>query len=187
MGATTTCARQHGDRLGAIRQARWYQRALALHAFQEATSVTPMRSPICKRPLWRNFPKLDTLVSNAGMCAICGSAPGAGRGYYSRDRRLRILAAPCAWSRNSCLHLLTRPDALIVNVSSGPCFHPLPSFSGFTLCGEGRQSLHTQSLRVRLRDTRASASSDWPLPARRDAALSASSRRETRSQGDGAR
>ena len=97
------------------------------------------------------FPALDTLVNNAGiMHNIKLVQP---RGLEDLTQEIDInLSGPIHMVQQFLPHLLTRPGAMIVNVSSGLAFVPFPVAPIYSAAKAGLHA-YTQSLRVQLRGT----------------------------------
>ena len=71
------------------------------------------------------FPKLDTLINNAGMMQIV--KVDEGRALEDVTREIDVnLAAPIRMVQQFLPHLRAQREAMIVNVSSGLAFVPLP-------------------------------------------------------------
>jgi len=96
----------------------------------------------------RRFPALDTLVNNAGiMRNLKLNLP---RDLLDVTREIEInLCGPIRMVQQFLPHLLTRKDALIINVSSGLAFVPLP-ISPIYCATKAALHSYTQSLRVQL-------------------------------------
>ncbi len=97
------------------------------------------------------FPTLDTLVNNAGIMRNLKLVDGSGLQDVTREI-VSNLCGPVQMIQRFLPHLLTRPDALIVNVSSGLAFLPLPAAPVYCAAKAGLHSF-TQSLRVQLEGT----------------------------------
>ena len=100
----------------------------------------------------RRFPKLDTLVNNAGIMRNLNlSLP---RELQDATREIDINLCGPIWMVQQFLpHLRTREDALIVNVSSGLAFVPLPIAPMYCATKAALHS-YTQSLRAQLAGSR---------------------------------
>jgi uncharacterized oxidoreductase len=99
----------------------------------------------------RLFPALDTLINNAGIMRNLNlNLP---RDLQDVCREIEInLCGPIRMVQQFLPHLKTRKDALIVNVSSGLAFVPLPIAPIYCATKAAMHSL-TQSLRVQLAGT----------------------------------
>ena len=97
------------------------------------------------------FPKLDTLVNNAGIMRNLNL--NQDRDLTDVTREIEVnLTGPVRMIQQFLPHLKTRPDALIVNVSSGLAFIPLPLSPVYCATKAAIHSL-TQSLRAQLDGT----------------------------------
>ena len=101
------------------------------------------------------FPKLDTLINNAGiMRKLNLNLP---RDLQDVTREVEInLCGPIRMIQQFLPHLKTRSGALIVNVSSGLAFIPLPISPVYSATKAAMHSF-TQSLRVQLAGTAVTA------------------------------
>ncbi len=97
------------------------------------------------------FPALDTLVNNAGI--MRNLKLNEDRGLQDVTREIEVnLAGPVRMVQQFLPHLMTRPGALIVNVSSGLAFVPLPVAPVYCAAKAAIHS-YTQSLRAQLQGT----------------------------------
>lgn len=97
------------------------------------------------------FPALDTLVNNAGIMRNLDL--NQNRDLTDVTREIEInLSGPIRMVQQFLPHLTTRPDALIVNVSSGLAFVPL-TLSPIYCATKAAIHSYTQSLRVQLAGT----------------------------------
>jgi uncharacterized oxidoreductase len=101
------------------------------------------------------FPALDTLVNNAGIMRNLNlNLP---RDLQDVSQEIEInLCGPIMMVQQFLPHLKTRKDALIVNVSSGLAFVPLPIAPIYCATKAAMHSF-TQSLRVQLARTSVTA------------------------------
>ena len=101
------------------------KRTLAgLHTFVSDAS-DPAAIATLHRDVLGQFPKLDTLINNAGIMRNLNL--NQDRDLTDVTREIEInLSGPVRMVQQFLPHLKTRPDALIVNVSSGLAFVPLP-------------------------------------------------------------
>jgi len=101
--------------------------------------------------LLRQFPALDTLVNNAGI--MRNLKLNQDRDLNDVTREIEInLSGPVRMIQQFLPHLLTRKDALIVNVSSGLAFVPFPASPVYCATKAAIHSF-TQALRVQLEGT----------------------------------
>lgn len=97
------------------------------------------------------FPALDTLVNNAGIMRNLKLAEPSGAEDVTREITTN-LCGPVRMVQQFLPHLLERPDALIVNVSSGLAFLPFPAAPIYCATKAAMHS-YTQSLRIQLAGT----------------------------------
>ena len=99
----------------------------------------------------RRFPALDSLINNAGIMRNLNlNLP---RDLHDICREIEInLCGPIRMVQQFLPHLKTRKDALIVNVSSGLAFVPLPIAPIYCATKAAMHSF-TQSLRMQLAGT----------------------------------
>ena len=144
-GNTVLITGRDQEKLDAARQA-----LPGVHTFQSDVS-DPAAIAALHAEVVARFPALDTLINNAGIMRNL-------RLHQARDladvtREIDInLRGPLQMIQQFLPHLKTRPGALIVNVSSGLAFVPLP---GSPVYCATKAALHsyTQSLRVQLQGT----------------------------------
>jgi uncharacterized oxidoreductase len=97
------------------------------------------------------FPALDTLINNAGIMRNLNL--NQDRDLCDVTREIEInLSGPVQMIQQFLPHLKTRKDALIVNVTSGLAFIPLPLSPVYSATKAALHSF-TQSLRVQLQGT----------------------------------
>ncbi len=97
------------------------------------------------------FPALDTLVNNAGIMRNLKLEEERNLADVTREIEVG-LSGPVRMVQQFLPHLRTQPGALIVNVSSGLAFIPLPVAPVYCAAKAGLHS-YTQSLRIQLRST----------------------------------
>ncbi len=94
-------------------------------------------------------PALNVLVNNAGI--IRGESLTAARSLDDAEQTIATnLLGPIRLTNALIDHLMTRPDAAIVNVSSGLGFVPLPAAPTYSATKAAIHS-YTASLRIRLK------------------------------------
>ena len=94
------------------------------------------------------FPALDTLVNNAGI--MRNIRLDGERSLQDVTREIEVnLGGPVRMVQQFLPHLLTRPGAMIVNISSGLAFVPLPAAPVYCATKAAMHS-YTQSLRAQL-------------------------------------
>jgi uncharacterized oxidoreductase len=127
------------------------QQALpGLHVFRSDVSdpeaITALRGQVLAR-----FPDLDVLVNNAGIMRNLNL--NQDRDLVDVTREIEVnLCGPVRMVQSFLPHLKTRKDALIVNVSSGLAFIPLPISPVYCATKAAIHSF-SQSLRAQLRGT----------------------------------
>ena len=120
------------------------------HVFRSDVSdpaaITELHDSVLAR-----FPALDTLINNAGIMRNLNL--NRERDLYDVTREIEInLSGPVRMVQQFLPHLKTRPHALIVNVSSGLAFVPLP-LSPIYCATKAALHSFTQSLCVQLEGT----------------------------------
>jgi len=127
------------------------QQALpGLHVFRSDVSdpeaITALRDQVLTR-----FPELDVLVNNAGIMRNLNL--NQDRDLVDVTREIEVnLCGPVRMVQSFLPHLKTRKDAVIVNVSSGLAFIPLP-ISPIYCATKAAIHSFSQSLRAQLRGT----------------------------------
>ncbi len=121
------------------------------HPFQSDVSDPAAVAALHAEVLAR-FPALDTLINNAGIMRSLNLHQPRDLADVTREIDIN-LRGPLQMIQQFLPHLKTRPGALIVNVSSGLAFVPLP-VSPVYCASKAALHSYTQSLRVQLRDTR---------------------------------
>jgi len=94
------------------------------------------------------FPAFDTLVNNAGIMRNLNLSQDRGLSDVTREIEINF-SGSVRMVQQFLPHLLTRKDALIVNVSSGLAFVPFPISPVYSATKAAIHSF-TQSLRVQL-------------------------------------
>ncbi len=127
------------------------ERALpGLHTFKsdvgDPESVAALHSSVLAK-----FPTLDTLINNAGIMRNLDLSQDRTLTDVTREIETN-LGGPVRMIQQFLPHLRTRKGALIVNVSSGLAFIPLPMSPIYSATKAALHSF-TQSLRVQLEDT----------------------------------
>ena len=98
------------------------------------------------------FPALDVLINNAGV--MRNIKLGEEHALDDLTREIDVdLAGPIRMVQRFLPHLLSRPEAAIVNVSSGLAFVPFPPAPIYSAAKAGLHA-YTEVLRVQLRGTR---------------------------------
>jgi len=126
-------------------------RALAgVHVFQSDVS-DPAAIALLRDQVLGQFPALDVLVNNAGIMRNLDL--NQDRDLVDVTREIEVnLCGPVRMVQSFLPHLKTRNDALIVNVSSGLAFIPLP-LSPIYCATKAAIHSFSQSLRVQLGKT----------------------------------
>jgi len=122
----------------------------AVHIIQSDVSDPSAIATLYERVL-AEFPALDTLINNAGiMRNLDMNAP---RPLTDVTREIEInFNGPVRMVQQFLPHLKTRSNALLVNVSSGLAFVPLPISPVYSATKAAMHSF-TMSLRVQLKGT----------------------------------
>ena len=114
----------------------------------DAAAIGALRDEVLRR-----FPALDWVVNNAGVMRTI-NLHGASADLDGLTREIDTnLKGPMRMAAAFLPHLKTRPQAAIVNVTSGLAFVPLPISPVYCATKAGLHSF-TESLRVQLKDTR---------------------------------
>ncbi|WP_158742031.1 SDR family oxidoreductase [Acidisphaera sp. L21] len=117
-----------------------------IHTIQ-SDAADPSAIEALHKDVLARFPGLDTLINNAG---IMRNLTLGNSGLLDVTREITInFSGPVQMVQRFLPHLLTRPGALIVNVSSGLAFLPFPSAPIYCATKAAIHSF-TQSLRVQL-------------------------------------
>jgi uncharacterized oxidoreductase len=121
-----------------------------IHAFKSDISDPAAIAALRDRVL-QQFPELDTLINNAGIMRKLSF--GQDEPLQDVTREIEInLSGPVRMIQEFLPHLKSRPASLIVNVSSGLAFIPLPAAAVYCATKAALHSF-TQSLRIQLRGT----------------------------------
>lgn len=118
-----------------------------IHVFQSDVSDPDAIAALSDRVLAR-FPALDTLVNNAGIMRNLNLNRDRDLSDVTREIDIN-LSGPVRMIQQFLPHLKTRSNALIVNVSSGLAFVPLPASPVYSATKAALHSF-TQSLRAQL-------------------------------------
>lgn len=122
----------------------------SIHTFESDVSDPNAIAALSDRVL-AQFPDLDVLINNAGMMRNLNL--NADRNLNDVTREIEInLSGTVRMVQQFLSHLKTRPGALIVNVSSGLAFIPLPISPVYCATKAAIHS-YTQSLRIQLDGT----------------------------------
>ena len=121
-----------------------------IHTYQSDVS-DPEAIMTLSRSVLADFPALDTLINNAGIMRNLNLNQSRDLCDVTREIETN-LCGPVRMIQQFLPHLKTRPDALIVNVSSGLAFVPLPVSPVYCAAKAALHS-YTQSLRVQLEGT----------------------------------
>lgn len=127
------------------------RRALpGVHVFAGDVS-DPESIAVLHQSVLAQFPELDVVINNAGvMRNLDLNAP---RELRDLTREIEVnLCGPIWMTQQFLPHLKTRPEAAIINVSSGLAFVPLPSSPVYCAAKAGLHSF-SQSLRAQLAGT----------------------------------
>jgi len=121
-----------------------------LHTFQSDVSDPAAIETLCHAVVTR-FPALDMLVNNAGIMRNLDLNKDRALTDVTREIEINF-SGPVRMVQQFLPHLRTRPGAVIVNVSSGLAFVPLPLSPIY--CGT-KAAMHSfsQSMRVQLADS----------------------------------
>jgi uncharacterized oxidoreductase len=127
------------------------KRALpGLHVFQSDVS-NPSAIRVLHDSVMQQFPSLDVLINNAGVMRNLNLNQDRDLNDVTREIEINF-CGPVRMVQQFLPHLKTRKNALIVNVSSGLAFIPLPLSPVYCATKAAIHSF-TQSLRVQLAET----------------------------------
>ncbi len=121
-----------------------------VHTFNSDVSDTEAITKLHEKVL-SQFPALDTLINNAGIMRNLDLNQGRDLNDITREIEIN-LSGPVRMVQQFLPHLRTRKGALIINVSSGLAFIPLP-ISPIYCATKAAIHAYTQSLRVQLEGT----------------------------------
>ncbi len=145
LGNTVLVTGRDGEKLDATRRA-----LPGVHAFQSDASDPEAIAALHDRVVGE-FPTLDVLVNNAGIMRNLNL--NRDRDLTDVTREIEInLCGPVRMVQKFLPHLKIRKDAMIVNVSSGLAFIPLP-LSPIYCATKAAIHSFSASLRVQLADT----------------------------------
>ncbi len=144
-GNTVLVTGRDPRKLDAVRQA-----LPDLHPFRSDASDAAAIAAL-HRDILARFPALDTLINNAGIMRNLNLHQDRDLTDVTREIDIN-LSGPIRLIQQFLPHLKTRPGALIVNVTSGLAFVPLP-LSPVYCAAKAALHSYTQSLRVQLRGT----------------------------------
>ena len=132
------------------RLAKAKQNLPGLHTFESDVSdpgaIADLYSTVIQR-----FPNLDVLINNAGVMKNMNLNNQQDLRDITGEIEIN-LNGPIRMIQQFLSHLKTRPEALIVNVSSALAFVPYPVSPVYCATKAGLHS-YTQSLRIQLRGT----------------------------------
>jgi uncharacterized oxidoreductase len=121
-----------------------------IHPFKSDVS-DPTAIAALHQQVLSQFPALDTLINNAGIMRNLNLNHSRNLNDVSREIEIN-LSGPVRMIQQFLPHLKTRPGALIVNVTSGLAFIPMPIAPIYSATKAALHSF-TQSVRVQLRGT----------------------------------
>jgi uncharacterized oxidoreductase len=121
-----------------------------VHTFNSDVSDPGAIASLYERVI-SEFPALDVLINNAGIMRNLDLTQQRGLEDVTREIQIN-LSGPVRMVQQFLPHLLSRPHALIVNVSSGLAFVPMPISPVYCATKAAVHSF-SQSLRVQLTGT----------------------------------
>ncbi|WP_161881522.1 SDR family oxidoreductase [Deinococcus alpinitundrae] len=122
-----------------------------LHAYRSDVSY-PAEIQQLYQDMLAAFPTLDTLINNAGIMRNLNLDQPHDLTDMTREVEIDLMG-PIQMVQQFLPHLKTRPDALIVNVSSGLAFIPLTTSPVYSAAKAGLHA-YTQALRQQLAGSR---------------------------------
>jgi uncharacterized oxidoreductase len=121
-----------------------------LHTYQSDVS-DPEAIPTLYQNVTKDFPPLNVVINNAGVMRMLSLNGKNGLHDIGQEIEINLLG-PIRMVEQFLPYLKTKPEAAIVNVSSGLAFVPLASAPIYCATKAGIHS-YTQSLRVQLQGT----------------------------------
>jgi uncharacterized oxidoreductase len=123
-----------------------------IHTFRSDVS-DPKAIAALYEEVIKQFPGLNILINNAGIMRKINVHDKAGS-LEDLTREIEInLSGPIRMVKQFLPHLKTKPEAAILNVSSGLAFVPMPISPVYCATKAGLHSF-TESLRVQLKNTK---------------------------------
>lgn len=122
-----------------------------IHVFQSDVS-DPAAIAALHSALLLQFPELDTLINNAGVMRKLDLAQARDLDDVTREIEINF-SGPVRMVQQFLPHLLSQPNALIVNVASVLAFVPIPDAPVYCATKAALRS-YTRSLRVQLAGSR---------------------------------
>ena len=123
-----------------------------IHTFRSDVS-DPKAIAALYEEVTKQFPALNILINNAGVMRKINIHDKAGS-LEDLTQEIEInLSGPIRMVKQFLPHLKTKPEAAILNVSSGLAFVPLPISPVYCASKAGLHSF-TESLRVQLKNTK---------------------------------
>lgn len=144
-GSTVLVTGRDPEKLAATQQA-----LPGVHTYQSDVS-DPQAIMALSSTVLADFPELDVLINNAGIMRNLNLNQERDLCDVTREIETN-LSGPVRMIQQFLPHLKTRPEALIVNVSSGLAFVPMPASPVYCATKAAIHSF-TQSLRVQLAGT----------------------------------
>lgn len=119
-----------------------------LHTVRSDVSQ-PQEIASLHRYLMEHFPTLDVLVNNAGIMRNINLSVDSSLVDITDEIDID-LSGPIRMVQQFLAHFLTRPEAMIVNMTSGIAFVPFPSSPVYSAAKSGLRA-YTRALRVQLK------------------------------------